>query len=192
MTSISAVVICQQRVYFMRLCICDSLWRKIKPPLWNCNFREEGKRRVEIRHLSLQRTNQGVQCPTRVPGEVSLPSTAGFLLCESARLCGWCKCWPAKSVSTECLWGGRRRLAFCWQTLSYGLLISCAWLIYNRVLSLPQRSVGVGKTNRPAGWQEWGSSPPHSALWTLLKGDLLQMSPFAKADLWGAERDKEG
>lgn len=44
---------------------------------------------------------------------------------------------------------------------------------------------------KPTGQQagkEWGSSP-HLALWALLKGDLLQMSPSAKSALKGAERD---
>lgn len=42
----------------------------------------------------------------------------------------------------------------------------------SRVLSLPQRSVGVGKTNRPANWQEMGKLPPLHP-WAGLKGDLL-------------------
>lgn len=118
-----------------------------------CNFREEGKRRVEIHHLSSQRTNQGVQCPTRVPGKVSSPSIVGFPLCENTRLAGRCKCWPAKPAYRASLKEGRRRLAFYWQTLSFGLLTATHDSSCNRVLSLPQRSVGVGKTNRPAGWQ---------------------------------------
>lgn len=80
---------------------------------------------------------------------------------------------------------------FCWQTLSFGSLMSLHMTHPAAVFPLCLK--GQCGWEKPRGQQagkEWRSSP-HSTLGAGLKGDLLQMSPFCKNCLWGVERAME-
>lgn len=162
-------------VYLRRLCICDSLWRKIKPPPWN-NFREEGKGRDP----SSQRTNQGVQCPTWIPGKVSSPFIVGFLLHENAHLVGQCKCCRL-SQPTERLWRGGA---------PFLLTNTQLWFAHKLPMTHPATGCflclkGQWGWEKPTGQQagKEGKISPHSTRWlswkvTHSKCPLLQKQPF--------------
>lgn len=171
-------------VYRRRLCICDSFWRKIKPPPWN-NFREEGKGRDP----SSQRTNQGVQCPTRVPGKVTSPFIVGFLLHENAHLVGQCKCCRL-SQPTERLWSGGR-LPFCWQTLSSGLLISYPWLILQLGAFSASKVSGGGKNQQASRLARKEKSPPTPPVGSLERWPTPN-APFCKNSPLRSWKDMEG
>lgn len=154
--------------------------KKIKPPPWNCviSGRKE-KGGFEIFHTLIYREQIKVCNVLFVYLEKWLlhPQSASssmkmHIWLDSATL-------TAKAAYRASVKEGRRRLAFCWQTLSFRLLMSYTWLILQPGSLSASKVSGGGKTNRPAGWQRMKKLPPLCPLGSLERW-LTPKVPFCK------------
>lgn len=165
--------------------------KKIKPPPWNCVISGR-KEKGGLKYSTPSFTENKSRCAM----SYSCTWKSGFSI-HSQLPPPW-KCtfgWTVQTLTAKAAYRasvkeGRRRLAFCWQTLSFGLLMSYTWLILQPGSLSASKVSGGGKNqqaSRLAKNEEAPSALPFGFSWKVTdsKGPFLQKLPFEELkEIW--------